>query len=170
MSRKTGERSVMERIIFKEKPETDSGLFSAVAAIVVIDNFVVLLLLFYLDLAKFLVILILSVDILIIGVIYSFIQFREVRLTNKRILVRFGIYRSSIPISNIRSFSVEDPRSWTTWTPGVSGWRSRVVYCFKSTSPFVMIERDTKKLRRVYFNVNDLPNFIARLGKLKGPQ
>jgi hypothetical protein len=170
VSRKTVERSVMERVLFSEKPETDSGLFAAVAAIVGFDSIVMLLLLFYLSVPWFVIILILSGDVSIVVVIYSFIRFREVRITNKRVIIRFGVHRSSIPISNIRKFSVEDPPSWTTWTSGVSGWRSRVVYCFKSSSPFVMIERDTIKLRRVYFNVADLPNFITRLRKLKEPQ
>jgi len=167
---KSFEKSVMERVLFTEKPETDAGLFVAVAAIVVTDNIVVVLLLLYLSLPELVVILVLISNILILGLVYSYVRFREVRLTNQRIFVRFGISRTSIPISNIRSFYVSDPPSWTTWTAGVSGWRSRVVYCFKSTSPFVMIERDTKKLRRVYFNVNDLPNFIAKLRKLKEPE
>jgi len=170
VTRKSAEKRVMERVLFTEKPETDTGLFAAVAGIVVMDNFVVVLLLLYLSLPELVVILVLISNILIFGLIYSYVRFREVRLTNQRIFVRFGISRTSIPISNIRSFTVSDPPSWTTWTAGVSGWRSRVVYCFKSASPFVMIERDTKKLRRVYFNVNDLSNFIVKLKKLKEPQ
>jgi hypothetical protein len=161
---------VLERILFEEKPSADTGLFAAIAAILLIDDLVIALLLLYFDIPKEIFYVVAVINILLLGLLYSFVHFRRVKLTDQRVYVRFGISRSSILVSDIRSFFVSDPPAWSRMGPGVSGWRGRRVYCFTTGSPFIMIQYGTGKLRRVFFNVDHLPEFVTKLRAIKENQ
>lgn len=160
-------KRVFERVLFEEKPKTDTSFFAAIVAMLLIDDFVVALVLLYLDIPREVLYVVVVINILLIGFVYSYVHSRSVKLTDQRIYIRFGISRSSILVSDIRSFSVSDPPTWSKMGPGVSGWRGRKAYCFKTGSPFVMIEHGKGKPRRLFFNVDRLPEFITKLREIK---
>jgi hypothetical protein len=166
MTRRTLERSIPERVLFEEKPEADLGLLYAIAVMIVFDDIVITLLMINLGAPELLVGVILALNAVLFALVYSFTRLRKVKLTDRRVIVRFGISRSSILIPNMRSVTVEDPPTWNR-SGLVSGWRGRTVYCFKGSSPFVKIEYGTGKLRSVFFNVDRLPEFVAKLRKIR---
>jgi hypothetical protein len=166
MTNRTLQRIIPERVLFEEKPEADLGLLYAIAVMVAFDDVVITLLLINLDASQLMIGVILAFNAVLFAFVFSFVRLRKVKLTTRRVVVRFGISRSVILISNIRSVTVEDPPGWNR-AGLVSGWRGRVVYCFKGSSPFVKIEYGTGKLRRVFFNVDRLPEFIAKLTKIR---
>jgi hypothetical protein len=160
-------KRLLERVLFEEKPSADTGLFVALAVILLIDDLAIALLLLYFNIPREVLYVVAVINILLLGFLYSFVTFRRVKLTDQRVYIRFGISRSSILVSDMRFFSVSDPPAWSRMVPGVPGWRGKRVYCFKTGSPFVMIEHGTGKPRRVFFNVDHLPEFVAMLRALK---
>ena len=169
MAKRALEKSIPERILFEEKPQADLGLLYAIIVVVFSDDIFVTLLLVYLGAPQLLLIAILGMNAALFVVIYSFVRLRRVRLTDRRVAIRFGIYGSSIRISSMLSVTVEDPPSWNK-AGLVSGWRRTRVFCFKGSSPFVKIEYGTGKPRKVFFNVDRLPEFVAKLRRIKEPQ
>lgn len=165
-TRRTLERSVPERVLFEENPEADLGLLYAIAVMIVFDDIVITLLMINLGAPQLMVGVIFVLNAILFALVYSFFRLRRVKLTDQRVIVRFGISRSSIRIPNIRSVTVEDPPSWNR-SGLVSGWRGRTVYCFKGSSPFVKIEYGTGKPRSIFFNIDRLPEFIAKLKKIR---
>lgn len=166
MTRRTLERSIPERVLFEEKPEADLGLLYAIVVMIVFDDIVITLLVINLEAPELMVGVILALNAILFALVFSFASLRKVKLTDRRVVVRFGISRSAIRIPNIRSVAVEDPPSWNR-SGLVSGWRGRTVYCFKGSSPFVKIEYGNGKLRSVFFNIDRLPEFIAKLKKIR---
>ena len=159
-------RKATEHVLYEEKPEIDSALFKALFALIIMDNIVIGLVLVYLRLPWIVLIPVLVIEAFVFGLILSFLYSRKVMLSNWRIFVRFGPARSSIPLSAVRSFSVQNLSSWHTSSSGVSPGRGKLVYCFRTGSPFVMIERDTERFRRVFFNVEDPSRFTRTLERL----
>jgi hypothetical protein len=169
LTRRAFMRSTPERILFEEKPEADLGLLYAIVVMVLIDDIILTLLLIHLGAPQLLVIVVIGMNAALLALAFSFVRLRKVRLTDRRVVLRFGISGSSILLSNIRSVGVEDPPTWNK-IGLVSGWRGTAVYCFKSSSPFVKLEYGTRKLRKVFFNVDRLPEFITKLKRIMEPR
>jgi len=160
------DRKATEHVLYEEKPEIDSALFKALLVLMIMDNLVIGLVLVYLGLPWIVLTSVFVVEGAVLGLILSFLYSRKVMLSNWRVFVRFGPVRSSIPLSIVRSFSVQNPSGWHTSGSGVSPGRGKLVYCFNPSSPFVMIERDTKRFGRVFFNVDDPSRFTRTLERL----
>jgi hypothetical protein len=167
MTNDSANRRFFERVLFEEKPRSDNSFFAAIVSMLLIDDLVVVLLLLYFNVPKEVIYGVLGMNILLAGIVYSYVHFRTVKLTDRRIYIRFGLSRSSVPLADIRSFSVSDPPSWGKLGPGVSGFRGRKVFCFSTSSTFLMIEHGTKKPRSLFFNVDHLQEFIAKLRQVK---
>jgi hypothetical protein len=167
MTRNSAHNRYFERVLFKEKPKADNSFFGAIVLMLLIDDLVVVLLLLYLNVPIEVMYGVVVVNALLIGYVYVYLHFRTVKLTDHGVYIRFGISRSCVPLSEIRSFSVSDPPSWSKMGPGVSGFRGRKVYCFSTGSPFLMIEHGIKKPKRLFFNVDHLSEFTIKLREIK---
>ena len=167
MSKEGVHKRFFERVLFEEKPKSERSFFAAIVLILLIDDLIVALLLIYVNVPREVMYGVVVINILLIGFVYSYLHFRSVKLTDQRIYIRFGLSRSSVPLSNIRSFSVSDPPFWSKIGPGVSGFRGRKVYCFNTSSPFLMIEHGIKKPKRLFFSIEHLPQFIIKLREIE---
>ena len=105
MSRSLPTSRPRERVLFEEKPEVDLGLLYAVTVMLVFDDIVMTLLLINLGAPELMVTIILVINAVLFALIFSYAHLRRVTLTDRRVVVRFGISRTSIPISSIRSFT-----------------------------------------------------------------
>jgi hypothetical protein len=167
MMRSRSNNTAFERVLFEEKPKTDASFFAAIVLMLLIDDFVVALLLLYLNVPREVIYALVFINILMIAFVYFYVHFRSVKLTDWGIYIRFGMSRSAIRISDVTSFAVSDPPAWSKMGPGVSGWRGKKVYCFKTSSPFVMIEHGSRRPKRVFFNVDRLSEFMVKLREIK---
>jgi hypothetical protein len=164
MSKSAANRTA-QRALLDEKPEIGHELFLVISAVMLIDDLLFLLIILSLELPWLVANVAIAVNVLVFGFLFIFIHSRRVCLTDRMIVVRFGIFRSSIPLSSVRSVTIQNPPRWQRLGGLVSPFRGRLVYCFKRSSPFVMVERDSRILRTLYFNVSNAPDFIRKLNK-----
>ncbi len=160
-------KGTYELVLFDEKPEVDRGLFLVISAVMLLDDVSILVIMLSLELPWLIANIVLSVNVIVFGFLFIFIHFREVKLTNRRILVRFGLFRSSVSLSSIRSVSVQNPPRWQRLGAVVSPFGGRLVFCFKHNSPFIMVERDSATFKTLFFNVSNASNFMKKLEKAR---
>jgi hypothetical protein len=143
------------------------ALFSLVAALMLIDDLPILLITLSLNLPWFATSVVFAVNVLVFGSIFIFIHFRRVCLTDRKIVVQFGFFKSSIPLASIRRVDNRNPPRWQMISGMVLPFGGRLVYCFDHDSPFIMIERNSGISKALYFNVSNSQAFMRKLKEAK---
>jgi hypothetical protein len=166
MTKKINARKV-QRVLLQEKPEIGHTFFLIISAVMLIDDLPILLISLVLNLPWVVTSIVFAVNVLVFGSIFMFIHFRGVSLTDRRVIVRFGAFRSSVPLKSVRSVAKQNPPRWQIMSGLVSAFRGRLVYCFKSTSPFIMLKRTSGVSKSLYFNVSNAHVFIRKLNEAK---
>lgn len=164
MSKSVAKRTA-QRVLLEEKPEIGHEFFLLISVVMLIEDLPILLIISSLQLSWLVTNIIFAVNVFVFGLIFIFIHFRRVCLTDRRIVVRFGIFRSSVPLTSIRSVASQNPPKWQRLSGLVSPFGGRLVYCFRRSSAFVMVDRDSGISRTLYFNVSNPSDFIRKLNK-----
>jgi hypothetical protein len=155
-----------ENVLVEERPEIDHRLFLVISTVMLIDDLLVLLVILSLQLSWIVANIFLALNVLVFGFLFIFIHYRRVLLTDCKLLVQFGLFRSSVLLSSIRQVTVQGPPKWQMLGGLVSLFRDRLVYCFGSRSPFVKVERRSGVAKTLYFNVRNAPDFVRKLRQL----
>jgi hypothetical protein len=157
----------VQRVLLEERPEIGHTLFLIISAVMLIDDLPILLISLALDLPWLVTSIVFAVNVLVFGSILMFIHFRRVCLTDRRVMVRFGAFRSSVPLKSVSLVARQNPPRWQMMSGLVSAFRGRLVYCFKSTSPFIMVQRTSGMSKALYFNVRNAEAFTRKLKEAK---
>jgi hypothetical protein len=157
----------IQRILLEEKPEIGRAVFYVISAVMLVEDLLIFLIIVSLDLPWLVTSIVFAVNVLVFGSILTFIRFRRVCLTDRRVMVQFGVFKSSVTLSSIRLVARQNPPRWQMKSGLVSAFRGRLVYCFNNTSPFVMVERTSGMSKALFFNVISAEAFIRKLKEAK---
>lgn len=152
-------------ICYSEIPEVDkNSILTLLMLLLLLVLIVDLPVYMVLELEAWVYLLELLVIVLIILLYVSYVRFREIKLTDEGLILRFGFFKSWTPLKSIEDARIKKPPI-PMIVPGVGYNLKCLVFAYNPSGRFIMVKRRSGISREVYFSVENPYYFLSVLGR-----